>query len=109
MSASEVGRILELVLDMDIDVNMYLCGELARSALFHRILEACRQIRRRPIDGTAERQLEHLECAAGGISSLPSIECTPKRPQLPGLDESQVIKGLCALRAQVQKTHSSMH
>ena len=107
MSASDADRILELVWDMDVDVNMYLSGVLAPSAMIHRVLETCQRIRQRAIDDTAEHQVEDLERAAKSLSSLPGIATEPKRRRSPGPDESQLMKGLFDLRAQLLKTRGS--
>lgn len=109
MAASDVDRILELVWDMDVDVNMYLSGELAPSALIHRIRETCRQIRQRAVDDTAEHELEDLERAAQELSRSPENMNAPKRRGLPGPDESQLMKGLFDLRSQLLKTRGSTH
>ena len=109
MPASDVDRILELVWDMDIDVNMYLSGELAPSALIHRIQDTCRQIRQRAVDDTAEHQLEDLERAAQELSRSPEKMSVPKRRGLPGPDESQLMKGLFDLRLQLLKARGSTH
>ena len=109
MSAPDVDGILELVWDMDVDVNMYLAGELPPSAMIQRILETCRQIRQRAIDDTAEHQIEDLEHAAKDFSRLPEITNAPKRPRSPGPDDSQLMRGLFDLRAQLLKTRGSMH
>ncbi|MGE5138549.1 MAG: hypothetical protein ACM3JD_03720 [Rudaea sp.] len=100
---------LELVWDMDIDVNMYLSGELPPSALIARILDTCRRIRQRAVDDTAEHQILDLERAVNGLSSLPAFVGAPKRQRSPGPDESQLMKGLFDLRAQLQKTRGSTH
>ena len=109
MSASDIDRILELVWDMDVDVNMYLSGELTSSALIQRIQDTCRQIRQRAVDETAEHQLEDLEQAAQVLSCLPEIANAPKRQRMPGPDESQLMKGLFDLRAQLLRTRDSVH
>lgn len=109
MPVSDVDRLLELVWDMDIDVSMYLAGELPSSALIARILETCRRIRQRAIDDTAEHQIVDIEHAAKHLSRLPAPEGAPKRQRLPGPDESQLMKGLFDLRAQLQKTRGTMH
>lgn len=109
MSASDVDRILELVWDMDVDVNMYLSGELAPSALIHRIRETCQQIRQRTVGDTAEHELEDLERAAQELSRSPENMNAPKRRGLPGPDESQLMKGLFDLRSLLIKTRSSTH
>jgi len=109
MSALDVDRILELVWDMDLDVNMYLSGELAPSAMVQRILETCRQIRQKAVDDTAKHQLEDLERAAQDFSSLPENMSNPRRRRSPGPDESQLMHGLFDLRAQLLKARGSMH
>lgn len=109
MPASDVDRILELVWDMDIDVNMYLAGELAPSVLTHRILEACRRIRQAAVDDTAEHHIEHIERAAQELSRLPAILSEPRQRRSASPDESQVMRGLFNLRAQLQKSRGSMH
>lgn len=109
MAASDVDRILELVWDMDVDVNMYLSGELSSSALVHRIQETCRQIRQRAADDTATHQLEDLERAAQVLSRMPETTSVTKRLQLLGPDNSQLMKGLFDLRFQLEKTRGSVH
>lgn len=104
MSASDLDRMLELVWDMDVDVNMYLSGELAPSAMIRRVLEGCQQLRRSAIDETAEHQIEDLERTAKVLSNVPGIATEPKRRRLPGPDESRLIQGLFDLRAQLLKT-----
>lgn len=109
MAASDVDRILELVWDMDVDVNMYLSGELSSSALVRRIQETCRQIRQRAVDDTATHQLEDLERAAQVLSRMPETTNVPKRQRLPGPDESQLMKGLLDLRSELLKTRGTVH
>ena len=109
MPASDVDRILELVWDMDIDVNMYLSGELAPSELIQRIRETCRQIRQKAVDNTAEHELEDLERAAQELLRSPEKMSAPKRRGLPGPDESQLMKELFDLRAQLLKARGSTH
>ena len=109
MSTSNLDRILELVWDMDVDVNMYLSGELPPATLVHRLLETCQQIRQRAIDDRAEHEIEDLERAARGLSRSPGFANEPKRPRSPGPDDSQLMKGLFDLRAQLQKASGQMH
>lgn len=98
---------LELVWDMDVDVNMYLSGELAPSAMVHRVLEGCQQLRRSAIDDTAEHQIEGLERTAKSLSKQPGIADEPKRRRLPGPDDSQLMQDLFKLRSQLLKTRGS--
>lgn len=107
MSASDVERMLELVWDMDVDVNMYLSGELAPSAMIHRVLEGCQQLRRSAIDDTAEHQIEGLEHTARSLSNAPGIAHGPKQRRLPGPDDSQLMQDLFELRSQLLKTRGS--
>jgi hypothetical protein len=109
MPASDVDRILELVWDMDIDVNMYLSGELAPSELIQRIRETCRQIRQKAVDNTAEHELGDLERAAQELLRSPEKMSAPKRRGLPGPDESQLMKELFDLRSQLLKARGSTH
>lgn len=107
MSDSDLDRMLELVWDMDVDVNMYLSGELAPSAMIYRVLESCQQLRRNAVDDTAEHQIEDLERSAKVLSNPPGIATEPKRRRSPGPDESQLMRGLFDLRAQLLKTRGS--
>ena len=107
MSAADMDRLLELVWDMDVDVNMYLSGELAPSAMIYRVLETCQRLRQAALDDTAEHQIEDLERSAKSLSSLPGIANEPKRRRSPGPDESQLMQGLFDLRAQLVKARSS--
>jgi hypothetical protein len=109
MPDSDIDRLLELVWDMDIDVNMYLSGDLPPSALIDRILETCRRIRQRAVDDTSEHHIEDIERVAKGLSASPAFAGAPKRRRSPGPDESQLMKGLFDLRAQLQKTRGSIH
>lgn len=107
MSASDLERMLELVWDMDVDVNMYLSGELAPSAMIHRVLDGCQQLRRSAIDDTADHQIGDLEHTAKALSNLPGIASEPKRRRSPGPDESQLMQGLFDLRSQLLKARDS--
>ena len=77
------------------------------SAMIHRVLEGCRELRRSAIDDTAEHQIEDLERTARSLSSVPGIASGPKRRRLPGPDDSQLMQGLFDLRSQLLKTRSS--
>jgi hypothetical protein len=107
MAASDLDRMLELVWDMDVDVNMYLAGELAPSAMIDRVLEGCQQLRRSAVDDTADHQIEGLERSAKELSNLPGLASEPKRRRSPGPDESQLMQGLFDLRSQLLKTRGS--
>lgn len=107
MSVSDMDRMLELVWNMDIDVSMYLSGQLAPSAMIHRVLESCEKLRRSAIDDTAGHQIEDLERAARVLSSLPEIASAPKQRRVPGPDESQLMKGLYDLRVELLKARGS--
>lgn len=107
MSASDMDRMLELVWDMDVDVSMYLSGQLAPSAMIHSVIEGCQKLRRSTIDDTAGHQIEELERAARILSSLPEIASAPKQRRVPGPDESQLMKGLYDLRVELLRARGS--
>jgi hypothetical protein len=109
MATLDKDRLLEVLWRMDIDVNMYLSGMLPPSTLIPRILEACRKIRQKAIDETAEHQIADLERAVEELSRSTWLSGAPERQRLPGPDESQLMKGLFELRAQLQKTRGSVH
>ena len=109
MSTLSRDRLFELLWGMDIDVNMYLCGELPRSQLIPRIVESCREMRQHAMDDTAEVQIVKFERVASGLSDSPALAGALKRQPPSDPDESQLMKGLFDLRVQLLKARRSMH
>ena len=103
---SNRDRLLELLWKMDIDVNMYLCGELPRSTLLPRIIESCQEMRQQAVEDIAEHQIENLERVACEFAGPPAAAV--RRRRWCGPDDSQLMEGLFELRAQLRKTRRPM-
>lgn len=106
MSTMNKDRMLELLWKMDIDVSMYLCGELPRSTLIPRIIESCQEMREQAVDDFAEHQIVNLERVACECSGSPAA--AHRRQRSYGPDDSQLMKGLFDLRAQLHKARRPM-
>ena len=110
MTAFDVDRLLDLVWEMDLDVNMCLAGAITQSQLVSRILHTCRRIREKAPDAPTDYSIQAIERDARDIvHPFPHARGDLDEAAATASTDSELMKDLFNLRAHLSKSRASVH
>ena len=106
----DIDRLLDLVWEMDLDVNMYLAGVIDQAQLVPRILQACRRIRAVAPDVPTDRSIDAIEHDAREIDHpFVHARAGTRKAVFAASADSELMKDIFNLRAQLSNSRILAH